>query len=120
MATKRKAAGADMVTVMCKLPQGLHIHLASGAEVKLHGSTGHYAIMGHGRTLVRADQWSQVEAEYGDAKWLKAEHVFALPDPESAADKAEERKEIDAGFNPIDPNEPNAKVRSGVNMTRAD
>lgn len=113
MAT-RKAAGTDHVTIACKLPQGLHIHLPNRRQIKLHGSASPYAIAGHGMTRgVSASDWAEVEAQYADAAWLRNEAVFAMRKEEDASAKAVERKEENMGFDPIDPRNPNA---SGVSI----
>lgn len=104
MATK-KSSGSDLVTVACKLPNGLEIRIPDTKHVvKLHGTHSPYTLMGHGMTDVPADKWAAIEEHYADAAWLKNEVIFAMRDKESAVDKAEDRKDEKAGFEPIDPN----------------
>lgn len=100
MATKKTA---DLVTVACKLPQGLTIPLPDGTELKLNGMHSPFAIAGHGMTDVKSGVWAIVEAEYADKAWLKNELVFAMGDKDSAVDKAEERQGEKSGFDPVDP-----------------
>lgn len=100
---------ASVVTVACKLPQGLHIHLKDGdgivqKVIKLHGSASPYAIGGYGLTQgVPAADWTAVQEQHADALWLKNEFVFANNDADSVADQVEERKDVLGGFEPIDP-----------------
>lgn len=121
MARKQISASGDFVTVACKLPQGLLVKLPAIGEqrertVKLHGRHSPYAVADHGMTQVKADTWAEIQMVYADAKWLENEHVFAMKDPDSASDKADDRKAEDAGFNPIDPNDPNAGRGIGVKI----
>jgi hypothetical protein len=109
MATKGK--GANRVRVACKLPHGLNIKLADGERVILKGRLAPGAMYGHGFTYVDARQWAAVELQYGPdsdrpAKWFTKEHVFAMPDPDSVADKAKDRERVNAGFDPLDMSQP--------------
>lgn len=115
MATTKKRAGNDTVRVACKLPQGITIRIPPVGEnrerfIKLHGRYSPYAVADHGMTNLSADDWSTIQMLHGDALWLKNEHVFALADADSVADKAEERADVNAGFNKIDPKDPAASV----------
>lgn len=94
---------ADMLTVACKLPQGLTIPMPDGTQIKLNGAHSPFALAGHGMTDVKADAWAIVEEKYADAAWLKNEVVFAMGERDSAVDKAEDRKDEKAGFEPVDP-----------------
>lgn len=103
MARKRSA---DMLTIACKLPQGLRIPLPEAPDVVLNGALSPFALAGHGMTDVKAEAWAAIEEEYADAAWLKNEVVFAMGDKESAVDKAEDRQEVKVGFEPVDPKAP--------------
>lgn len=94
---------SDMITVACKLPQGLVIPLPDGSKLTLNGALSPFAIAGHGMTDVKNGVWAIVEAEFADAAWLKNEVVFAMGDRDSAVDKAEDRKGEKVGFEPVDP-----------------
>lgn len=100
-----RARATEGLSIACKLPSGLHIkHESLGIDLKLHGSHSPYAVAGHGITRgVPVDTWNAIKTLHADAAWLQNEVVFATTDPESAADKAEEREEARAGFEPIDP-----------------
>lgn len=102
----KTARSAKTVTIACKLPQGLHIHLPGQKEpVKLHGAHSPYAIAGHGMTAgVPVETWEAIKTLHADAKWLANDFVFANGDPQDAADEATERQGEKSGFEPIDPN----------------
>jgi len=112
MARKRSA---DMLTIACKLPQGLSIPMPEGPPLVLNGALSPFALMGHGMTDVKAAAWALVEDKYADAVWLKNEVVFAMGDKESAVDKAEDRQAVKAGFEPVDP-----KAAAAKGITAAD
>jgi hypothetical protein len=116
MAT-RKTAPSDTLTIACKLPQGLRIPLpTTGGELVIKGAGSPGAHSGHGYTHgVPKDVWVEIEAHYGDKKWFADEHVFAMAQMEDATAKAQEREDVPAGFEKIDPNNPN-KVR-GIGAT---
>ena len=99
----RKPRSADMLTIACKLPQGLSIPMPEGPNLVLNGLHSPFALAGHGMTDVKAAAWAIVEERYADAFWLKNEMVFAMGDRDSAVDKAEDRQEEKAGFEPVDP-----------------
>jgi len=113
MATKKTSG---FVTVACKLPQGLIIPLPDERSIKLHGRASPFAVAEHGMTQVTEADWATVLAMYAGAKWLTSEAVFALKEPESAAAKASERQGVDAGFDPIDPNNPNNGLGIGAKI----
>lgn len=113
----KKIGSADLVRVACKLPQGLHIELKTGDVIKLHGSQSPYAVANHGMTDITAAKWEQIQAEYAEAKWLTNEAVFAHAKAEDAAAEATERRAENIGFNPIDPNKPNAVPGIGAKIT---
>lgn len=117
MATSKRGA-SDLVRVACKLPQGLHIPLSSGHVVKLNGASSAYAIANHGMTDLESKVWEQIKAEFPDAKWLTNDFVFAHVKAEDAAAEATDRQKENAGFNPIDPANPNAVPGIGASITR--
>ena len=108
MAT-RKTSPADTVTIACKLPQGLRIPLpTTGGELVIKGSGHPGAHSGHGYTHgIPKEVWAEIEAHYGEKAWFKNEHVFAMVQMEDATAKAQEREDVPAGFEAIDPNAPN-------------
>lgn len=120
MAKNDKTVGnaADLVTVMCKLPKGLRIQVpGTDVTIDLHGSHSAYSLAGHGRTHVQRAHWDAVVAFYTlhpGAKWFHDELVFAMPDSDSAIDKAQEREKIESGFDPIDPSAPGGGVMGSI------
>jgi hypothetical protein len=119
MARKPVNSSSGLVTIACKLPQGLTIPVPSQREpIKLHGAHSAYAIAGHGMTRgIKQSLWDEVESVYAEAAWLKNEHVFAQADEDSASDKAVDRKDIDAGFDPVDPANPNGVKGIGASIS---
>lgn len=117
---RKNNASTDTVTVACKLPNGLHIKIEElGINIKLHGSASPYAIGGHGMTQgVNAAEWGAIEAHphFGNAAWLKNQVVFAMNKPQDASDKAIERQKVRAGFEPIDPRDPNAGLPASLRI----
>ena len=113
---RKNISSSDTVTVACKLPQGLRICIPElNIDIKLHGSMSPYAVGEHGITQgVNAAQWAAVEAHsmHGSARWLTSEAVFALNKPQDVSDKATERKDVRAGFEPIDPDDLPAYLRT--------
>lgn len=107
----KTARSAKTVSVACKLPQGLHIHLEGQRDtVKLHGSASPYAIAGHGITAgVPVDTWEAIQKQYADARWLKGGFVFANGNPQDTADEAADNAGNRSGFEPVDPNSPDAR-----------
>lgn len=103
----KTARSAQTVSIACKLPQGLEIHLPDMPQpVKLHGFTSPFALAGHGITQgIPVDVWEAIKVRYADAAWLKNGHVFANGDPKDTNAEATERKGVKAGFEPVDPNE---------------
>jgi hypothetical protein len=125
MATQKKRAGNDTVRVACKLPQGIIVRIPPVGEnrerfIKLHGRYSPYAVADHGMTNISADDWLAIQMCHADALWLKNEHIFALADADSVADKAEERADVDAGFNKIDPKDPSSGVAGARNIQAID
>ena len=124
MATKSQPVkrSAEYVKITCRIPQGLNIRVLNEAgsvvlEQFLHGSTSAYAVAGHGMTSVKTATWDAIVAHFKDkpnARWLHNESVFVSGDDKSAQAKAAERKDLDVGYNPIDPNNPSERVRTGV------
>lgn len=118
MASKKSA---EFVTVACRLPHGIIIPLPDGSEVKINGLNAPGAHSGHGFTNLKEDTWETIKAAYPRAAWLKNKSMFAFSDADSATDAAIERKDVNVGFNQIDPKAPsapgvNAKIESGMTM----
>lgn len=113
--SSKAASPSDTLTIACRLPQGLHIQLQQHKlNLKLHGEHSPYAVGGFGLTRnVPAAQWAIIEEVFAEALWLKNGFVFAMTSPESAADKATDQKDVNAGFNPIDPEKPSATRGAG-------
>lgn len=107
----REKRSATVVTLACKLPQGLHIHLKNDdgivqKTIKLHGMHSPYAIAGYGLTQgVSVADWEAIQKQHADAAWLVNGFVFANSDGDSLASEADERKNERTGFEAVNPRE---------------
>jgi len=96
---------AKTLSIACKLPQGLTVHLKSGHVVKLNGANSPFNIGGHGITQgVPVEHWVAIQREHAHALWLKNEFVFANSDSGDLGEEATDKTETKNGFEPIDPN----------------
>lgn len=101
---------AKTVSIACKLPQGLTVHLKSGRVVQLHGANSHFNIAGHGITQnVPVEDWDAIQAEHKHALWLKNGFVFANSGEADLKEEADDKADNRNGFEPIDPNKPDAR-----------
>jgi hypothetical protein len=102
---------AKTVSIACKLPQGLIIHLAGQREpLRLHGANSHYNIGGFGITQnVPVEVWEAIQKQHAHALWLKNGFVFANSDGGDLAEEANDKVKEKNGFEPIDPNKPDAR-----------
>lgn len=116
MAESRKSS--KMVVVACRLPHGLDVPLPNGDVVRINGLNARGAHSGHGFTNLKVETWEAIKTLYAGKLWLKNQAVFAFADADSATDAAEDRSDVNVGFNGIDPNNPNASIRSGPNQTK--
>lgn len=112
----KKKTGNGMVRVACKLPHGLNVRMPDGRTIELNGLHSRQTVAGHGMTYIPAKDWDAIQVVYAEAKWLRNEHVFAFADADDAAAMAEEREQVNAGFNPIDPKNPG--IHGGVTIQR--
>jgi hypothetical protein len=99
---------AKTVSIACKLPQGLTVHLDGVREpIKLHGANSPYNIAGHGITQnVPVEHWEGIQKQHAHALWLKNGFVFANGDGDELVEEAEDKLKHRNGFEPIDPNSP--------------
>jgi len=102
---------AKTVSIACKLPQGLTIHLDGRREpIQLHGANSHYNIAGHGITQnVAVEDWEAIQKQHAHALWLKNGFVFANSSGDDLKEEADDKTANRNGFEPIDPNKPDAR-----------
>ncbi|KWO67587.1 hypothetical protein [Burkholderia territorii] len=101
----------DMVTVACKLPQGLHLDIVKHGEVRrrvtLNGANSPHAVAGFGITehVPKAffDQWL---ADHQELPAIRNELIFALPRRTDVEAMATERTDVKSGLEPLDPKKP--------------
>lgn len=127
IATRKVAERTDArgtVTVACRLPCGLAVPVdgwdmaadgtVSGCEgrglLRFRGAADQSALVdasGHGLTSGIPDAaWEFIERTYAKAKWLTSGALFAANKRANASDEAQERGEIDVGFNGLDADKP--------------
>lgn len=94
---------AQAVTVGCKYPNGIILHLKD-KQVVLRGANAANIIGGHGMTegvdKEFMDEWFKI---YADNDIVKGGHVF-YADKKSVEAEAREKEEHLTGFEPLDPN----------------
>jgi len=108
MSNQNVETSAKLVTVGCKLPNGLHLDLKAndGANIRvtLKGANDSRIVGGFGLT-------ENIAADFME-RWLKknAKHpavvngaIFIHSDTRSAESLAKERRELTTGLDPIDP-----------------
>jgi hypothetical protein len=95
-----------MVTVGCKLPNGLILEL-NHVKVELNGSNK-AAIIGAdtGYTDVDDDFWTAWSKAYSDYTPLTTGSVFVAKDRKSAEAIGSERKKLKTGFEPMEQKAP--------------
>lgn len=91
-----------LVTVGCKLPNGLHLDV-QGKRATLNGANSSRIVGGYGLTQVDKDLWDAWVKAYADSTLVKNHLVFAQGTDASAASKAEEQSEVKSGFERLQP-----------------
>lgn len=104
-----KANGTEMVTVGCKLPNGLVCEMGKlGDEtyttVRLNGANSARVVGGYGITPgVSASFWNAWMKKNKGLEFVRKGLVFAHTDEASAADHAKDRAEVRSGLEALDP-----------------
>jgi hypothetical protein len=101
---------AGTVTVACRLPSGLSVDVLGHGTLLFKGANDKRALAlageqgFHGLTSgVPKDAWDALTVQYATAKWLTGGFVFATTKARDALKEAQERGDVNAGFNQIDP-----------------
>lgn len=101
---------AGTVSVACRLPAGLIVHVNGHGTLTFNGANDPTAIIvpeargHHGITSgVPKDAWDALEIQYAGARWLKEGFVFMATKSKDVITEARDLGERDAGFNQIDP-----------------
>lgn len=100
----------SLVTVGCKLPNGLHLDHA-GKRFTLRGANASELIGGHGLTQIPADFWEAWATAHADFEPLKQGLIFAEAKANDAKAAAEDNSENKSGFEGIDPKNPGAGLK---------
>jgi len=100
---------ASTVTVCCKMPNGLIID-HEGKSARLNGANHSELIGGYGMTEVDKELWEAWKAKFHDNSLIKNEIVFAQATKASAKKAAEEREEINSGFERLSAEKPTPGV----------
>ena len=103
-----KANGTIMVTIGCKLPNGLLLEMGRIGDpdyvvVALKGANDSAVVGGYGMTQVSEDFWKAWYQKNQGLTFVKKQMVFVAPDVASAASKAMELAEKKSGFEALDP-----------------
>ncbi len=103
-----KANGTAMVTVGCKLPNGLICEMGKVGDedhtvVRLNGSNSARVIGGYGLTAVSKDFWDAWVRKHRGLEFVRKGLVFAHGDEASASDHAKDVASTRTGFEAIDP-----------------
>lgn len=103
-----KANGTDMVTVCCKLPNGLVLEVGRTGDdnhtvVRLNGSNASRVIGGFGMTQVSKNVWEEWLAKHKRLDFVKKGLVFVHGTIVSAEAEATERAGLKNGFEAVDP-----------------
>lgn len=91
-----------LVTVGCKLPNGLHLDL-DGRRATINGANSSRIVGGYGLTEVDKDLWEAWAKAYAESPLIKNGLVFAQGSAASAEAKAKEQAEIKSGLEPLVP-----------------
>lgn len=106
----------NIVTVGCKLPNGLEIHLGDNREkvVVLKGANSSDLIGGHGLTEVDAEFWAAWLEQNTDFAPLQAGLIFANESAAKARDEAKEKVDNASGFEGINPEKPGKDIKKAT------
>jgi hypothetical protein len=131
----------EMITVCCKLPNGLILELdelrrevpatggkevavwrGTGRKVQICGSNANHpdspnpgrVVGGYGLTEVPLDFWDAWAAQHKGNPLLLNALLFAQPTSDRATSKAKDQAKVVTGFEPMDPDRP------APGVTRAD
>ena len=96
---------AEFVTVGCKLPNGLIIHVGDD-KVSLNGQNSSNVIGGHGLTQVDKDFWDVWILDHADFTPVKAGLIFAQSNEKKASSEAIEKEANLSGFEGLNPKAP--------------
>lgn len=98
------------VSVGCRLPAGLRVHVAGHGDLVFKGTNDPRALAlrdeygYHGITSgVPAAAWDALTEQYAKAKWLTSGAIFAARKVADVLAEANEKADENAGFDPIDP-----------------
>ena len=103
-----KANGTSMLSVGCKLPNGLICELGKVGDeeyqsVRLNGANSSNIVGGYGITPVSAAFWDAWVKKHQRLAFVSKRLVFAMTDRDSARDFAQEHAEVKSGFEALDP-----------------
>lgn len=98
------------VSVGCRLPAGLRVHVAGHGDLVFKGTNDPRALAlrdeygYHGITSgIPADAWDALTEQYAKAKWLTSGAIFAARKVADVLAEATEKSDHNVGFNPLDP-----------------
>ena len=114
VAEERKKQGNDTVAVCCGVPEGQRFRLKDGTVGELKGipishlvsaEKGNARLLSgkHGVTTIKASQWEEIKAGWGNTTLFKNNVIFAKKDLDSALDAGSELVNERMGFEQADP-----------------
>ncbi len=103
MAVAKKPKTANVVTVGCKIPNGLVLRV-NDVEVTIAGSNSSKVIGGYGLTQVDADFWSAWLERNSGLSFVRNDFVFAHEKAASTKAQANEMADEKTGLEQLDPN----------------
>lgn len=104
-----KANSTKMMTIGCKLPNGLIMELGKVGEehyrqIRLKGTNDAAIVGGYGLTQVSEEAWTTWYKKNKGLKFVRDGFVFAHGTEADAKDHAKDNAAMRTGFEPLDPN----------------
>jgi hypothetical protein len=108
----------DMITVGCKLPNGILLKVGS-KTVALAGSNASNIIGGYGLTQVDKEFFDTWKAENSTLTLLRDDLIFDNATKKGAESQAREQEEVRSGLEPIDPEKLTGAIKADDDAPKA-
>jgi hypothetical protein len=110
---------AEMITVACRLPHGLHLDNFRGemnpenrVRVTLNGANKSQIIGGCGTTAVARDHWDEWMKRNANAPFLKNGSVWVAKNQSDSMAEGQSRASEKTGFEGADPREVDRRLKA--------